>query len=64
MNDISVDPPTNLKLRTAKWFTSANETKKTILEDSEGRVSCSSVIDQQTTDGLFSLGPGREDHYH
>ncbi len=39
MNDISVDPPTNLKLRTTKWFTTGKESKKTILEDSEGHVS-------------------------
>ena len=39
INDISVDPPTNLKLRTTKWFTTANETKKTILEDAEGHVN-------------------------
>ena len=39
MNDISVDPPTNLKLRTTKWFSTGKEIKKTILEDSDGRVS-------------------------
>lgn len=39
MNDISVDPPTNLKLRTTKWFSTGKESKKTILEDSEGHVS-------------------------
>ncbi len=39
MNDISVDPPTNLKLRTTKWFSTGKESKKTILEDSDGRVS-------------------------
>lgn len=44
MNDISVDPPINLKLRTTKWFTTGNENKKTILEDSEGRVSFTSLI--------------------
>ncbi|CAF3997689.1 unnamed protein product [Rotaria magnacalcarata] len=38
VNDISVDPPTNLKLRTAKWFSTGNESKKTFLEDSDGRV--------------------------
>ncbi len=38
MNDISVDPPTNLKLRTTKWFSTGKESKKTILEDSEGHV--------------------------
>ncbi|CAF1173640.1 unnamed protein product [Adineta steineri] len=38
VNDISVDPPTNLKLRTNKWFTTTNESKKTILEDTDGHV--------------------------
>ncbi|CAF0904418.1 unnamed protein product [Rotaria sordida] len=44
VNDISVDPPTNLKLRTTKWFTTGNESKKTILEDSEGRVIAEKMI--------------------
>ncbi|CAF3323983.1 unnamed protein product [Rotaria sp. Silwood1] len=44
VNDISVDPPTNLKLRTTKWFTAGNESKKTILEDSEGRVIAEKTI--------------------
>lgn len=39
VNDISVDPPTNLKLRTTKWFSGSNENKRTTLEDSDGRVS-------------------------
>ncbi|CAF3673686.1 unnamed protein product, partial [Adineta steineri] len=38
VNDISVDPPTNLKLRTNKWFTTTNESKKTILENTDGHV--------------------------
>jgi len=44
VNDISVDPPTNLKLRTTKWFTAGNETKKTILEDSDGRVIAEKTV--------------------
>jgi len=44
VNDISVDPPTNLKLRTAKWFTAGNESKKTILEDSDGRVIAEKTV--------------------
>jgi len=36
---VSVDPPTNLKLRTNKWFTAGNENKKTVLEDTNGDVS-------------------------
>ncbi|CAF2855237.1 unnamed protein product [Rotaria sp. Silwood2] len=44
VNDISVDPPTNLKLRTTKWFTSGSESKKTILEDSEGRVIAEKTV--------------------
>lgn len=44
VNDISVDPPTNLKLRTAKWFTAGNESKKTILEDAEGRVIAEKMV--------------------
>jgi len=28
VNDVSVDPPTNLKLRTNKWFTAGNENKR------------------------------------
>jgi len=44
VNDIAVDPPTNLKLRTAKWFTTGNETKKTILEDDTGRVVAEKTI--------------------
>ncbi|CAF0909603.1 unnamed protein product [Adineta steineri] len=44
VNDISVDPPTNLKLRTTKWFSTNNEVKKTILEDSEGRVIAEKTV--------------------
>ncbi|CAF4029630.1 unnamed protein product, partial [Rotaria sordida] len=44
VNDISVDPPTNLKLRTTKWFTTGNETKKTILEDADGRIVAEKTI--------------------
>lgn len=44
VNDISVDPPTNLKLRTSKWFTTGNESKKTILEDADGRVIAEKTI--------------------
>ncbi|CAF3613481.1 unnamed protein product [Rotaria sordida] len=44
VNDISVDPPTNLKLRTTKWFTAGNETKKTILEDADGRIVAEKTI--------------------
>ncbi|CAF3715840.1 unnamed protein product [Rotaria sp. Silwood1] len=44
VNDISVDPPTNLKLRTTKWFTTGNETKKTILEDADGRVVAEKTV--------------------
>ncbi|UJR33637.1 hypothetical protein I4U23_021071 [Adineta vaga] len=44
VNDISVDPPTNLKLRTTKWFTAGNESKKTILEDSDGRVVAEKIV--------------------
>ncbi|CAF0965054.1 unnamed protein product [Didymodactylos carnosus] len=40
-NEITHEPPGNIKLRTNKWFTGSSETKKTILEDSEGRVSIS-----------------------
>ncbi|UJR13623.1 hypothetical protein I4U23_000636 [Adineta vaga] len=44
VNDISVDPPTNLKLRTNKWFTTGNESKKTILEDTDGRVVAEKIV--------------------
>jgi lamin B len=44
VNDISVDPPTNLKLRTTKWFTTGKESKKTILEDSEGHVIAEKIV--------------------
>ncbi|CAF2782117.1 unnamed protein product [Rotaria sp. Silwood2] len=44
VNDISVDPPTNLKLRTTKWFTTGNETKKTILEDVDGHVVAEKTV--------------------
>jgi len=44
VNDISVDPPTNLKLRTTKWFTTGKESKKTILEDSDGRVIAEKTV--------------------
>ncbi|CAF3285982.1 unnamed protein product [Rotaria socialis] len=44
VNDISVDPPTNLKLRTAKWFSAGNESKKTILEDSDGHVIAEKTV--------------------
>lgn len=38
VNDISVDPPKNLKLRSAKWFTTGSESKKTTIEDADGHV--------------------------
>jgi len=44
VNDITVDPPTNLKLRTTKWFATGNESKKTILEDADGRVVAEKTI--------------------
>jgi len=44
VNDISVDPPTNLKLRTTKWFTTGNESKKTILEDAEGHIVAEKTV--------------------
>jgi lamin B len=44
VNDISVDPPTNLKLRTTKWFSTGKESKKTILEDSEGHVIAEKTV--------------------
>jgi len=44
VNDISVDPPTNLKLRTTKWFSTGKESKKTILEDSDGRVIAEKTV--------------------
>ncbi|CAF2079725.1 unnamed protein product [Rotaria magnacalcarata] len=44
VNDISVDPPTNLKLRTTKWFTVGSESKKTTLEDSEGRIVAEKTV--------------------
>lgn len=44
VNDISVDPPTNLKLRTTKWFTTGNETIKTMLEDSQGKVIAEKTV--------------------
>lgn len=44
MNDISVDPPTNLKLRTAKWFTTGKESKKTILENADGQVVAEKTV--------------------
>ena len=61
MNDISVDPPTNLKLRTTKWFSTGKESKKTILEDSDGRVSVliSSKQKQILFFSLFRLLPRR-----
>ncbi|CAF4521386.1 unnamed protein product, partial [Rotaria magnacalcarata] len=40
----SVDPPTNLKLRTTKWFTVGSESKKTTLEDSEGRIVAEKTV--------------------
>jgi len=54
VNDISVDPPTNLKLRTTKWFTTGKESKKTILEDSEGHVSELYSIEEKKTFSFFS----------
>lgn len=56
MNDISVDPPTNLKLRTTKWFTTGKESKKTILEDSDGNVSA--LIISSNTHTIFFLISG------
>lgn len=44
VNDISVDPPTNLKLRTPKWFSTNNETKRTILEDTDGKVIAEKIV--------------------
>ncbi|CAF1133970.1 unnamed protein product [Adineta ricciae] len=44
VNDIAVDPPTNLKLRTNKWFTAGNENKKTILEDTDGNVVAEKTV--------------------
>jgi len=44
VHDISVDPPKNLKLRTTKWFTTGNESKKTILEDANGRVVAEKTV--------------------
>jgi len=44
VNDISVDPPTNLKFRTNKWFTTTGETKKTTLEDADGRVVAEKTV--------------------
>jgi len=43
VNDITVDPPTNLKLRTNKWFSTGKESK-TILEDSDGRVIAEKTV--------------------
>lgn len=59
VNDISVDPPTNLKLRTTKWFSTGKESKKTILEDSDGRVSV--LISSKQKSIFFPLGYRRED---
>ncbi|CAF3564267.1 unnamed protein product [Rotaria socialis] len=44
VNDIAVDPPTNLKLRTTKWFTVGSESKKTTLEDSEGHIIAEKTV--------------------
>lgn len=44
VNDISVDPPTNLKLRTPKWFSTGKESKKTILEDADGHVVAEKIV--------------------
>lgn len=44
VNDISVDPPTNLKLRTPKWFSTGKESKKTILEDADGHVVAEKTV--------------------
>lgn len=44
VNDVSFDPPTNLKLRTNKWFTAGNDNKKTILEDSDGRIVAEKTV--------------------
>jgi hypothetical protein len=64
VNDISVDPPTNLKLRTTKWFTTGKESKKTILEDSEGHVSeLFSLFNRRKKPSPSSLGHCREDCY-
>ncbi len=61
MNDISVDPPTNLKLRTTKWFSTGTETKKTMLEDAEGRVSVPfNVFFIELADSLFRLSRKRQ----
>lgn len=42
--DVSVDPPTNLKLRTTKWFTATNENKKTTLEDADGHIVAEKTV--------------------
>ncbi|CAF0923826.1 unnamed protein product, partial [Didymodactylos carnosus] len=43
-NEITHEPPGNIKLRTNKWFVGGLENKKTILEDADGHIVAEKIL--------------------